>query len=259
MSGWDALHRELGRWGADGRKAALWWRDDDATAAGPELARLLETARELELPLCLAVIPGAIEESLPLALAGSAGVSLLQHGYRHQNHARAGEKKIELGGARDCETALDDLRRGKAAGEEVFAGAWLPVLVPPWNRIAPEIAARLGEIGFCGLSTHGRRPDPPRGVRQVNTHLDILSWRPAPRFAGEEALLASLVQGLEERRREDAAGAEEPFGLLTHHKAHDSAAWRFLEMLLEKLKRHEAVSWKGGLSLFFQSDRGDET
>ena len=38
------LSRELARWRAAGRRARLWWRDDDARAPGPELERLLAGA-----------------------------------------------------------------------------------------------------------------------------------------------------------------------------------------------------------------------
>ena len=34
---WGDLARELDAWAADGRRATLWWRDDDAAHAGPEL------------------------------------------------------------------------------------------------------------------------------------------------------------------------------------------------------------------------------
>ena len=57
MSGPDALDRELDAWAAAGRVAEAWWRDDDATAPTPALARLLEARRAAGAPVALAVIP----------------------------------------------------------------------------------------------------------------------------------------------------------------------------------------------------------
>ncbi len=259
MTGWDALDRELDAWAAEGRRPVFWWRDDDATADGPALRRLLDLRRRCGAPLALAAIPALIEDSLAPLLSAEEGVELLQHGYAHRNHARPGEKKRELGDERPLSLVLDDLASGRALGRARFAEAWLPVLVPPWNRIAPEVAEALPGLGFKGLSTHGRLPEPPAGLVQVNSHLDIMTWKPETRFRGEAAVLADLTAFLAERRREDPPGAEEPLGLLTHHKAHDEAAWYFMQELLLRESVKDTVSWKGAASLFsLAMDRGSE-
>ena len=259
MSGWEALGRELAAWAADGRKPVFWWRDDDATAEGPALQRLLALRRDCALPLALAVIPALIEESLAPLLAGERGIALLQHGFAHRNHARPGEKKRELGDERPAAQVLEELAAGRDRGRAVFADAWLPVMVPPWNRIAQGVAGALPGLGFKGLSTHGRHPKPPAGLVQVNSHLDIMTWKPETRFRGEEPVLADLTAFLAARRREDPPGAEEPIGLLTHHKAHDEAAWSFLQKLLLNERLKDTVSWKGAGSLFsLAMNRGND-
>lgn len=258
MSGWDKLRGELAAWGDDGRRAVFWWRDDDASEPRASLDRLLELRTAFDLPLCLAVIPGLAGESLAERLRDREALSLLQHGYRHQDHSRPDEKKIELGGARKPQDTLSDLAAGMTAGRALFGDDWLPVLVPPWNRISQGIAESLPALGFRGLSTHGRRPSPPAGLVQVNSHLDILAWRPSPRFAGEEFLLQQLLEGLRSRRLEDPPGKEEPLGILTHHRAHDAASWRFLESLFSWLAGQETVSWKGAMPLFFPGEGGEE-
>src|SRR3546814_5979986 len=64
-------------------------------------------------------------------------------------------------------------------------------MVPPWNRVAPALAARLPAIGFTALSTYQvRRSAAGLGVAQVNCHLDILQWRPQRRFLGTAAAVA---------------------------------------------------------------------
>src|SRR5215204_6299118 len=87
---WPDLAAELDRWGEAGRVAALWWRDDDAVAATPELARLLRLAGPA--PMALAVIPALAGPDLAEALCGAPAIAVLQHGCRHANHARSGKK-----------------------------------------------------------------------------------------------------------------------------------------------------------------------
>jgi hypothetical protein len=56
---WDRLYLEIENWTATGKEASLWWRDDDAVAATPALARLLAITGRRGIPLALAVIPAA--------------------------------------------------------------------------------------------------------------------------------------------------------------------------------------------------------
>src|SRR5215472_4002810 len=85
-AGWPDLAEELERWGEAGREATLWWRDDDAIAASAELDRLV--------PLALAVIPALADAGLAarLAAARQSEVAVLQHGWRHTDHADGGRK-----------------------------------------------------------------------------------------------------------------------------------------------------------------------
>ncbi len=243
MTSWRHLSEELDAWAAAGRSATLWWRDDDAVEPSPELARLLALARARDLPLALAVIPARASEALAEWLkAHPARPALLQHGYAHQNHAREDEKKAELGTQRPTNVVLEELARGWGRMTALFGETWAPILVPPHNRIAEAVVQGLAELGFQGLSTLGPRAAvaPAPGLVQVNTHLDIMHW-PDPRgFLGEAESLEILVAQLRDRRL-GAADAAEPTGLLTHHPAHDAAAWGFLEALLDRLVGHPAA------------------
>ena len=84
---------------------------------------------------------------------------------------------------------------------------------------------RLHAAGIRGLSQYGKREraEPAPGLRQVNTHVDLVAWGESQRFIGEDAALALAMQSL---------AYEEPIGWLTHHAVHDAEAWRFLERLL---------------------------
>ncbi len=243
MTSWRNLSEELDAWAAAGRRATLWWRDDDAVEPSPELARLLALARARDLPLALAVIPARASEALAEWLkADPARPALLQHGYAHQNHARDGEKKEELGAQRPVHVVLEELARGWGRMTALFGETWAPILVPPHNRIAEAVVQGLAELGFRGLSTIGPRAavEPTPGLVQVNTHLDIMHWPPPRGFLGKAESLEILVAQLRARRL-GAADAAEPTGLLTHQPAHDEPAWAFLETLLDRLAGHPAA------------------
>ena len=235
MSSWEALDEELEHWRAAGRTAELWWRDDDAADTGPELDRLLALHRESAAPLALAVVPARATSALAERLAAEPGVDLLQHGYAHVNHAPQGEgRKIELGPHRPAMIVLGELGTGWLALERLFGNRPLNVMVPPWNRIAPALVPTLPEIGFTGLSTFGgrARAQPVRGLRQVNTHVDLIDWKGKRGFAGTETCLGVLVASLVRSRIESG----EPVGLLSHHLAMDDGAWDFLRSFWERTR-----------------------
>lgn len=235
MSNWEALEQELAHWRAAGRTAELWWRDDDAADTGPELDRLLALHRQSATPLALAVVPARATPTLAERLAAEPGVDLLQHGYAHVNHAPQGEgRKIEIGPHRPAMIVLGELGTGWLALERLFGNRPLPVMVPPWNRIAPALVPTLPEIGFTGLSTFGGRTRayPVRGLRQVNTHVDLIDWKGGRGFAGEETCLGVLVASLARSRTESG----EPVGLLSHHLAMDDGAWDFLRSFWERTR-----------------------
>ena len=245
MSSWCALERELDLWAEAGRAADVWWRDDDAVAPSDALARLFALAARVQAPLGLAVIPAEATRALPRHCDALA--TPLQHGYAHRNHAGPDEKKCELSDRRERQQVRDELTRGAAIMAELLGARALPVLVPPWNRIGPRTAAGLAALGFRGLSCYGPRTAAVPGLCQVNTHLDILRWRPSRGFLGEAEALGQLLGLLEDRRR---SGDGEPVGLLTHHLVHDAAAWQFCERLLELLARHRGARLRKPAELF---------
>src|ERR1700693_5805783 len=87
-TGWSALEAELDIWQSAGRTASFWWRDDDAITRTRALDRLLELSEDA--PIAVAVVPGYAEKALAERLADVAAVTVLQHGWRHINHAPAG-------------------------------------------------------------------------------------------------------------------------------------------------------------------------
>ncbi len=258
MTSWSLLDDELARWGDAGKVAELWWRDDDAVEETPALDRLLALQQETGVPLALAVVPAHATAGLAQRLAASPGVSILQHGYGHVNHAFTGGKKCELGPERPPMVVLGELATGTMALERLFAGPAfagrrLPVLVPPWNRIAPSLVPALPEIGFAGLSTYGpltrrmrQRPEPVRGLRQINTHVDLVDWKGGGGFVGENISLALLIDALAAARTRDAT----PVGVLSHHLAMDAETWDFLGSLWGRISAKAGLRMSAAQELF---------
>jgi peptidoglycan/xylan/chitin deacetylase (PgdA/CDA1 family) len=238
------LLQELDRWRDEGRAATFWWRDDDACADSPPLSRLLTLAARHRVPVVLAAIPAALEPSLAGAIAHCEHASIVQHGYAHRNHARSGERSAELAEGRARDAVRDELRRGRRALQDAFGERFVPILVPPWNRIADTLLPLVREGGYAGLSRFAPRASPFAhvGLREVNTHVDPIAWRRGRSFAGVDASVARIVDHLH-RRRTGSCDADEPTGLLTHHLAFGDDAFAFVEALFDAVAAHDAVRW----------------
>lgn len=240
---WTVLKDELDAWHDQGRKAAFWWRDDDAVGAGPVWSRLAGLQNKTGIPLAVAVIPQRLEHSLPAAMAAAGNIIALQHGHSHRNNGAAGEKKTEFPDARPVEDALADLRSGLGIMRQAFGCRFRPALVPPWNRITPALVPHLAGLGFAALSCFKARTAllAAPGLVQLNTHIDPVDWPGGDSLTG-------ITKGLGEARNILAMMRlgqvpEQPIGVLTHHLHHDEATWDFLEQLFGWLQGHPAVSW----------------
>jgi hypothetical protein len=237
---WPDLVDELDRWGRAGRVATLWWRDDDAVTATPQLDALLHLAGDL--PVALAVIPAPARPELADALSGRPGVAVLQHGWKHTNWAGCG-KKSEYPEGRSASLVAAEIGAGRARLKAMFGSRALPVLVPPWNRIAREFLPLLSANGLAGLSTMVSRSDAaiPPGLTLIDAHVDLVAWRGNRGFIGEDAALGSLVGHLKTSRQAD--GAAQPIGILTHHLIMDRASAAFLDRLFALTRAHDACRW----------------
>ncbi|ASJ75951.1 polysaccharide deacetylase family protein [Granulosicoccus antarcticus] len=241
---WSLLDEELNAWHAAGRCATLWWRDDDAVAAGPSLDRLLETCADTGL--LLAVIPAPLQDSLIDSLAGTTAVRVAQHGYAHVNHAPRGMGlgAWELGLHRGEQAVLQELDVGRERLEQAFGERFLPVVVPPWNHIDPALFEPIAARGYSAVSTFGPRAgaDLVPGLRCVNGHCDPIRWKTGARFAGELKIIKQLVEHLQQRRCAQV-DADEPTGFVTHHIDLDAEGWAFSEKLAASICAHPGASW----------------
>ncbi|CAN5504831.1 polysaccharide deacetylase family protein [soil metagenome] len=223
------LGPELARWKAGGRTPMFWWRDDDARQPSAALDRLIALSHRFEAPLTVAAVPDGDIKALSRACRAASSVELAIHGFRHENRAPPGQPSGEVN---DLDLLADVvLQLGTALDRFRRAGVKASLFVPPWNNAHATLKTALGLQGLA-LSCYGEMRDEP--TSRLDTHLDVMRWKPVARFRGATRFLLRARRLLAERRSK--ALWEEPVGLLTHHLDHDEAAWRFLEAFLPVVK-----------------------
>lgn len=253
MSGdslWQPLIDRLDQLQDAGQGVDFWLRDDDAVEPTAALHRLLDLTERFSVPATLAVIPAHTDERLARCIAGRRHISVAVHGWSHENHAAADEKRQELGAHRPHGAVAAELRSGYARLRTLHSTAFVPLLVPPWNRIDPGVIAELAEIGFKALSVFGpetgdkaaalRQP----GLKIINTHVDVMDWRGTRGGRNHGELIRDILRRLEEVSNRDAA-----VGILTHHLVHDESVWVFLSKLFEITASHPASRWRSVAAL----------
>ncbi|NKC05158.1 polysaccharide deacetylase family protein [Brucella haematophila] len=233
---WEPLNRELDRWHKAGKVADLWLRDDDAVFPTPALTQLLDLSACHSVPVALAVIPEHTGELLADYLADWPLATVVVHGWSHTNFAGEHEKKQELGEHRPIDVVAAELKSGLNRLEVLHAGRFAPVLVPPWNRIAPSLVGVLAGLGFGALSVFG--PEKLGPLPMINTHVDLMDWHGTRGARDHVALIDDIVRRL--RVMFDGGGS---MGFLTHHLVHDESAWQFLDVFFEQTASHPGNRW----------------
>ena len=135
---WKPLRAELDIWQSERRILPLWWRDDDAITDTPELRKLLTLGDKIGVPVHLAVIPEPATRDLALLCKNNPGVVPVVHGWAHQDHAPAGQKKAEFGHPR-VEAAQEAL---------VFAGLEAASMDVAFFRASDPLAATIARHGL---------------------------------------------------------------------------------------------------------------
>lgn len=241
---WRPLIAELDLWQSHGASASFWWRDDDAVAHTPQLERLDRLSRQHDAPVSIAVIPLRLEHSLADYVDGRNHFHVMQHGYAHKSHAAQGQKKIEIGGACNDEQIETELRSGFEILSKAFSEHFLPVLVPPWNRIEQRCYPLIENAGLRGVSSMWARKMayPVPALLQVNTHLDPVNWRGDRGMIDIQFAIDQLALHLY-CKRSGHVDADEPTGILTHHLEQTVAVWDFCDRLFEVIGGHSAAQW----------------
>ncbi len=236
------LKQALDRLAQQGEKIDFWLRDDDAIEPTAALGRLTGLCMEFSVPLLLAVIPAPTNEKLAAHLDGlkKADIAVAVHGWTHKNHAGPQEKKQELGSHRPLTQVTDELAAGFAKLSDLHASRFVPMLVPPWNRIASPVIAALPDLGFRSLSTFG--PKKPAPVAVLNSDVDIMDWHGTRGGRPADALFAEILSLLD--RPLEEKDARQVIGILGHHLVHDEQAWDFLTRLFRLTSGHPACRWR---------------
>jgi hypothetical protein len=230
----EALRRELDEWSAAGRLARFWWRDDDAASETPQLHRLIDVLREVNVTAGLAVIPERADASLA-KIFSEAPICTWQHGWGHHDHANG-----EFGEGRRVDEMVEDSLRGQHAMDRLFGPPnWQRVFVPPGHYLALTFKGLLRELGYTGLSAGAPLVPAIPGLPEVNCEIDIINWGTG-RFHGAEIVSAMLVDRLRDRRA-GLIPLDRPLGILTHHLDLDEEAWAFLSQVFAFLGSHSAA------------------
>jgi hypothetical protein len=224
---WQPVAAALADYSRLGISPEFWLRDDDASCPAAALDRLLELTARFEIPVALAIIPACTGEDLAARLAPHSHAAPIVHGWAHKNHAGTGEKKQEFGPHRPLAEMQNELNRGLKIMNDFYPERLVPMFVPPWNRIAPELIGYLDEAGYSALSCFGPAGVPTGdGIAKINTHVDLMDR--GGKTCKDHGVLTRL---LADALTQSLAGERYPIGILTHHLVHDEAAWNFLENL----------------------------
>jgi hypothetical protein len=225
---WRPVAAALAEYSRLGISPEFWLRDDDASRPAAALDRLIELTARFGIPVALAIIPARTSEDLAARLAPHSHAVPIVHGWAHKNHAGVEEKKQEFGPHRPLAEMHNELNRGLKIMNDFYPERLVPMFVPPWNRIAPELIGYLDEAGYSALSRFGPAGVPSGdGIAKINTHIDIIDWRGDKTCKDHQVLTRLLADAL----AQSLAGERYPIGILTHHRIHDEAAWNFLENL----------------------------
>lgn len=189
----------------------------------------MRLANAHRVPLALAVIPDVDLKDLAGEIAACPLVRPIQHGCDHVDRNVGGGFSAEFNPASPAAEVASAVNRAWERLAEATAAA--PIYAPPWNVLTPNVRQALAMTPIRAFSLYGAGDGEGDGLVQINTHIDIMRWRPA-RFRGTWPILIRLWRQLRARRMAGHWG--EPIGLLTHHKNLDPEAWTFLEAFLDR-------------------------
>lgn len=231
---WSPLRRALAGLRAEHVALPIWWRDDDAVAPTAALEQLNKMSDQLNIPVHLAVVPKHATDALAAEISRHTNLIPVTHGWAHEDHSPADQKKSEFGTGRV--SAKADITDAATRMRELFGDLRLPLFVPPWNRLWPGHYPALRDVGFKGISTFGPRPalQAADGLLQINTHVDPIDWHGTRDLLDPEIFQTRLRQELDARRC-GTVDASEPLGYLTHHLVHSRQVWDVSQQLLTEL------------------------
>jgi hypothetical protein len=252
---WSSLSDELDRWADAGATATFWWRDDDAISDTPQLDALLDCA--VQTPVALAVISDLADRSLAARLERHPTVTVLQHGWRHTNHAKEGYPS-EYPAGRNPDEVAGEFSEGMRLLGNLLGARYLPVFAPPWHGFDESYLPLLRQAGLKAISRNNPRAHAVvSGLRVSNIHCVPIIWSDPPSFGPDETYLSKLIDHLE-GRRQGRYDRDEPTGLLTHHLVQDARSYEFMAKLNVTVLEHSAACWLDARDIFHVSSGAAE-
>jgi len=139
-------------------KIPFFLRLDDIAEPDPRMEQIVEETIKGQVPLLLSVVPATmtLEVVKWLLQKQQAFPNLLeigQHGYRHINHLKKGQRG-EFGKTRSQQLQHRDLKAGKRLMDEAFGKQWSHIFVPPYNCYTRNTVRLLAAFGYRGVSAY---------------------------------------------------------------------------------------------------------
>ena len=241
------VDEELRAWTKVGEVPQLWWRDDDAYQVSESVHRLRELL--LKETLVLAVVPGRLQDNLVRYVEDWSTVAIVQHGWKHLNHAAAGALPSEYPPQRGRAEVECELVLARRILLDAFPTRFRRVFVPPWHRCAAWILHEAPALGFDGVSVQA----PPFPLLrhgyagEADIEIDISDWSRDGHFVGANRFASQIVKAL--RLRREWSALEAPIGILSHHERLVRDDFRALREFIALFRCH-GVKWAAADVLF---------
>ena len=217
------------------RKINVFFRADDIARVDESFSRLMHLFLSSRTPLCLAVVPGWLEENEWKEMQQFNPVNSSwcwhQHGWSHTNHEAHG-KKNEFGPSRSRDDVFHDLDKGRKHLTALLGDLFYPVFTPPWNRCSTFTLELLEKLDFRAVSRslhakplyQGKLPD-------LAINVDLHTRKEKDWQEGWNQLLTDFR----------LAACSGRIGLMLHHLKMNDAAFEFLSFLLSLLHENPAT------------------
>ena len=225
---------------SSGNIIRFWWRDDDVIDDTDELNKLLEFSIANNVPSYLAVIPKTLSDDAINKIKEHHNISVMQHGYSHNNYANVGEPFNEFGQHRNLEAQLKEIRIGFEKLITSFGNQFVPVFVPPWGHIAESVIEKLSTIGIKGISLIGHSDKNYPCLFNKNVDIDIFSWKTQSEISYEfnirdySQILDDICDKIKLKINNNNSIT---IGIVTHSQIMNNQDWRIFRKLIMTLKK----------------------
>ena len=235
---WLNLRKSILNKKQNGYDIQAWWRDDDICENTNELDSLIRFVESNNIPAFLSVIPDKLTQSTISKLKIYKNIFVLQHGYSHINYAPLAEPYNEFGNHRNIQIQMDEIKIGFNQLLDQFGDQFIPVFVPPWGNISTEVKQILLEIGFKGISQIGKVNNPVKGLKDLNSNIDIHNWQSTSEllYTTEVRSWKNIIDAINKKINSQINEKEIRIGLLTHSQIMCKSDWKYFQRIVHYLR-----------------------